>query len=291
MTQSPVSETAAEGSAVRTLDVLEFLARRSTPASAATIAEACSIPRSSLYALLGTLKQRRYVAYHAKERSWSLGPAAHELSAEAPLFAHGLAVLRALATAPGGLTEREMALRGELPRPAVDGILPYLTESDLVRPEGDGMFTLGLELVSLASRLTTVDHLRIMARPVLAELRDATNETASLIIEDGDSALYLDQVESPYTLRIGAWVGRRIPLGGTATGAALANPGICQVVEGAVEPGVIAVACALVIPDQSAAVNILAPSWRLNEFGVERACGMVESAARQISQRVRDDRR
>jgi IclR family transcriptional regulator, acetate operon repressor len=284
--QTP-SEATAEGSAVRTLDVLEFLARRSTPAPAAIIAMACSIPRSSLYALLRSLKERRYVVYHPKERTWSLGAAAHELSDAAPLFSHGLAVLRAFTAAPGGLTPRDIAVRGDLPRSVVERIVPYLEECDLIRADADGTYSLGLELVSLASRVATVDYLRIVARPFLTQLRDATRETASLIVLSGDHGLYIDQIESPYVLRISGWVGRRVPLQDTATGAAFADRGASHVVHDGVEPGVTSVACALDVPEQDAAISILAPTWRLREFGMERAQRMVETVARQIGLRAR----
>ena len=277
----------SEGSATRALDVLEFLARRSTPAPAAIIAMACSIPRSSLYALLRSLRERRFIVYHAKDRTWSLGAAAHELSDSAPLFTHGLAVLRAFTAAPGGLTLREIALRGELPRSVVERIIPYLEECDLIRTEPDGTYSLGLELVSLASRVATVDYLRIVARPLLTQLRDATRETASLIVLSGDHGLYVDQVESPYVLRISGWVGRRVPLRDTATGAAFADRGASHLVDDAVEPGVTSVACALEIPEQDAAISILAPTWRLREFGVEKAQNMVATVARQITLRAR----
>ena len=288
MTTSSTSRPESnEGSAGRTLDVLEYLARRSTPAPAAIIAMACDIPRSSLYALLRDLKARRYVVYHAKERTWSLGAAAHELSDAAPLFAHGLAVLRAFTAASGALTLREIALRGDLPRSVVERIMPYLEECDLVRIEPDGTYSLGLELVSLASRVAGVDYLRIVARPLLIQLRDATHETASLIVLSGDHGLYIDQVESPYVLRISGWVGRRVTLHDTATGAAFADRSVSHVVDDGVELGVTSVACALDIPQHDAAISILAPTWRLREFGVERAQRMVEGYARQIALRAR----
>ena len=277
-----------EGSATRTLDVLEFLARRATPAPAAIIAMSCGIPRSSLYALLRSLRERRFIVYHTKDRTWSLGAAAHELSDNAPLFTHGLAVLRAFTAAPGGLTLREIALRGDLPRSVVERIVPYLEECDLVRAEPDGTYSLGLELVSLASRVATVDYLRIVARPLLTQLRDATRETASLIVLSGDHGLYIDQVESPYVLRISGWVGRRVPLQDTATGAAFADRCASHLVHDAVEPGVTSIACALEIPEQDAAISILAPTWRLREFGTEKAQNMVETVARQITLRARN---
>ena len=202
------------------LDVLEFLGRRTSPAPASIIASSCHIPRSSTYGLLNLLKERRFVTYRADERAWSLGSAAFELSADAPLFAHGLAVLRAFATSSRGLTVQQIATGAGMSRVAVTRILPYLVESDLLHADPDGTYSLGLELVSLASRVGWVDRLRIAARTHLVRLRDATGETANLIVLDGDHAIYVDQVESSYALRHSGWVGRRVPLAGTATGAA-----------------------------------------------------------------------
>ena len=110
--------------AARVLDVLEFLGRRTSPAPASIIASSCHIPRSSTYGLLNLLKDRRFVTYRADERAWSLGSAAFELSADAPLFAHGLAVLRAFATSSRGLTVQQIATGAGMSRVAVTRILP-----------------------------------------------------------------------------------------------------------------------------------------------------------------------
>jgi IclR family acetate operon transcriptional repressor len=280
-----------ESSATRALDVLEFLARRTSPAPAAIIASHCDIPRSSLYALLRVLRSRRFVVYHEDKKTWSLGPAAHELSAAAPLFAHGLAVLHAFATTSRRLTPREITTSSGVPKVVVDRILPLLQESDMLHAEPDGSFSLGLELVSLASRVASVDSLRILARGPLMQLRDATQETASLIVKDGDHGLYVDQIESRYVLRISSWVGRRVPLEGTATGAAFADPHRAHLVREAVEPGVTALAKALDIHEPPAAISVLAPTWRLREFGEGRATEIIEAVAHRISASVpRQDR-
>jgi IclR family transcriptional regulator, acetate operon repressor len=273
--------------AARVLDVLEFLARRSTPAPASIIAASCRIPRSSTYGLLNLLRARRFVAYQPNERAWTLGSAAFELSAEAPLFAHGLAVLRAFATVSRGLTQQQIAGGAGMSRAAVARIIPYLIESDLLHVDTDGTYSLGLELVGLASRVGWVDRLRLAARAHLIRLRDATQETANLILLDGDHAIYIDQVESPYALRHSGWVGRRVPLAGTATGAAFLDRGRAHAAADAVELGVTAIACAIDLPDHDSAVSITAPSWRIEEFGVPRAQAIVEAVAREIAQRVR----
>jgi hypothetical protein len=50
---------------------------------------------------------------------------------------------------------------------------------------------------------------------------------------------------------------------------------------------VTAIACTIDLPDYDAAVGITAPSWRIEEFGVPRAEGMVEAIAREIALRLR----
>lgn len=285
-TKPSSGDESATGSAARILDVLEYLSRRTHPVPAARIGAACGIPRSSTYNLLRLLKARRYVTYRADGRTWSLGPAASELSADAPLFVHGMAVLRAFATSSRSLTPREIAVAAGISGAMVDRMLPFLVESDLLHEGSDGGYSLGLELVGLASRVGWVDRVRIACRPHLVRLRDATQETANLIVRDGDRALYIDQVESRYALRHSGWAGRRVPLDGTATGAAYADRSTSHVVADAVELGVTAITCAVDLPDEEVAVGITAPSWRIEEFGLWRAQGMVEAVAREISERL-----
>jgi len=273
------------GSAARTLDVLQFLSRSSHPVPAAIIGSACGIPRSSIYSLLNLLKERRFVTYWPGDRKWSLGPAASEISSNAPLFVHGLAALRAFAASGGSLSVREIAQRSGLSEATASRIAAHLVESDLLHEEGDGRYSLGLELVSLASRVGWVDRLRIICRPHLIRLRDATQETANLIVLDGDHALYIDQIESRYSLRHSGWVGKRVPLEGTATGAAFADRSTSHVASDTVELGVTAISRALSLPEGDAAISITAPKWRIEEFGIERAEQMVDAVAREIALR------
>jgi DNA-binding IclR family transcriptional regulator len=284
--QSKPEEEGTTWGAARVLDVLEFLGRRTSPAPASIIASSCHIPRSSTYGLLNLLRERRFVSYRADARAWSLGSAAFELSADAPLFAHALAVLRAFATHTHGLTVQQIATGAGMSRVAVTRILPDLVESDLLHADPDGTYSLGLELVSLASRVGWVDRLRIAARAHLVRLRDATKETANLIVLDGDHAIYVDQVESSFALRHGGWVGRRVPLAGTATGAAFQDRTTSHVARDAVETGVTSIVCAIDLSDNDAAVGITAPSWRVEEFGIARARQIVEAVAREIAQRA-----
>lgn len=275
-------------SAERSFDILEYLARRTTPASSGAIGLACGVPKSSLHNLLNLMKTRRLVTHHVADRTWSLGPRLYELTPDAPLFAHGLAVLRAYSRASAGLTPREISIIAELPPAVVRRIIPLMEEADLLWAQADGSYRLGLELFSLAARVSWIEGLRTAARPILAQLRDTTRETANLAVLDGDLAIYVDQVESRQALRYGGWVGRRIPLEGTALGAALKAPLEPYVVDGAVEEGVTAIACGIDGASPPAAVSVLAPSWRIERWGIEPAKRLVVAAARQVAERVPD---
>lgn len=271
-------------SAERAFDILEYLSRRTKPASSGTIGLACGIPKSSLHNLLNLMKARRLVAHHSADRTWSLGPRLLELAPDAPLFVHGLAVLRAYGMTSGGLTPREIGINAQLPQSVVRRIIPLMEEADLLWARPDGSYRLGLELFSLAARVGWVDRLRVAARPIITQLRDTTLETANLAVLDGDLAIYVDQAESWQALRSGGWIGRRISLEGTALGAALKNPFEVHVVDGAVEEGVTAIACGIEGAFPPAAVSILAPSWRIERWGIGPAKRLVAAAARQLGE-------
>lgn len=273
-------------SADRAFDILEYLSRRTEPAPSGAIGIACGVPKSSLHSLLNLMKGRRLVTHHESDRTWSLGPRLFELTPDAPLFAHGLAVLRAYGRASGSLTAREIGIHAELPQSVVRRIVPLMEEADLLWVQPDGSYRLGLELFSLAARVGWIDGLRAAARPILTQLRDTTRETANLAVLDGDLAIYIDQVESRQSLRYGGWIGRRVTLEGTAVGAALREPLEVQVVDGAVEEGVMAIACGVDGASPPTAVSVLAPNWRLERWGIEPAKRLVVAAARQVGELV-----
>ncbi len=267
-------------SAERTMKVLEFLARRTYPTPTMVIAQECDIPKSSLHNLLNTMRGRRFVTYHSDSRGWSLGSRLFEIAGDAPLLTHALAVFRAFGQSTQMLDAGEVARLSELPPMVVTRLLPVLEQNDLLAKTPGGCYRLGSQLVALASRVGDLDQLRVVTRPILTRLRDATRETANLVVLESDHAVYIDQVESRHALRHAGWVGRQIPLDNTASGAALGgDPGV-QVVRDSVEPGVTAVACR--IPRRGhphAALSVTGPNFRLEGAELARACAAVEAAA------------
>jgi IclR family transcriptional regulator, acetate operon repressor len=270
-------------SAERIMQVLDFLSRRTYPTPTMIISQECGIPKSSLHNLLNAMRRRRFVTYHRDSRAWSLGARVFEISAEAPLLAHALAILRVFGQEKDSLDTTQIARQSELPPAVVSRIVPMLEENGLLAETPRGQYRLGLQLVALASRVRGLDQLRIVARPFLMRLRDATGETANLIVLHDDHALYVDQVESRHALRHTGWVGRRVPLENTAAGAALRGATGAQTAHDTVELGVTAVACAILgTDDPQAAVGVTGPNFRLEGPDLTRASVAVETAAHAI---------
>lgn len=280
--ESDIGKVTAK-SAQRALDVLELLSGRESPTSAGAISQLTGIPRSSLHYLLVLLKDRRYAMYDQKGRAWALGPRIRELCSDLPLLTQGLLVLRAFESAPRDLSTREIATATGLPRLVVVNITSMMMKHGLLKPHPDGTYSLGLELVSLASRVSWADRLRRLARPHLVRLRDASGETANLVVLDEGHAIYIDQVESQYALRHSGWVGRHVPIEGTATGMALTDDTKVHMSTDTIEAGVTTVIRAVRDAELPAAVGITGPTWRIEESGIRRLAVMVEAIAAETA--------
>jgi IclR family acetate operon transcriptional repressor len=88
-----------------------------------------------------------------------------------------------------------------------------------VRQQPNRRYALGPRLIRLgesASRL-----LGAWARPYLAELVEATGETANMALLDGDEVVYVAQVPSRHSMRMFTEVGRRVLPHSTGVGKAL----------------------------------------------------------------------
>ena len=277
--RKPFADGRAAQAASRTLDVLEFFEHQSEAVPAAAIAASCSIPQSSLYTLLRMLRGRGYVSYSRGDKGWIRGRRLLDRKADGLRFADGMAVVEVVAAGGGGLSAADVAARSGLTRETVVSVLSALEGEDLVLPGSDGTFGVGRRLVALESPFGWTERLQAIARPILVHLRDASGETASLVVQDGDDALYLDQVESFYELRCGGWAGRRVSRTGTSAGAAFADASRPQVVADAVEAGVTAITSAAAGISPPVGVNVIGPTWRVKERGIQELTDLVQAAA------------
>ena len=284
MEQSQLRDARRASSADRTLAVLDLLADRGRPMRPMTMARECGIPRSTMYRLLGLMRSRGYVSRDGGDHAWTLGPRVLEIAGSAPTVDQALRVLEAFESTSPHLSVRDIAVRCGLDTQLVGRLAEAMLANGLLMAEEAGQLSLGPRVVALAARAAPIEHLVRTARPHLERLRDRTGETANLLVRDGGSAVYLDQAESPRTLRVSGWLGRRIPLASSASGAALTGSGV-HVVSGAVEPGVIAVACRIAGPRSvDAAVSVTAPTIRLRALRLERAKAEVAATAALIGE-------
>jgi DNA-binding IclR family transcriptional regulator len=266
---------------VRSVEVLTLLSGAARPVPAAMIARECGIPRSSTYEIVNALVEAGYA--EPADGGFRAGPRARELAGGATIGG-ALAVLESFEQDVTHLSPAELCRRSGLPLTRVEPLLEDLIAAGLLA-ESDGRVALGVRIAALAARSGPLHRLRAAARPVLAELRDRTGETANLIVRDGAEAVYLDQVESPHALRHAGWAGRRIALDRGAAAGALTGAAGAQVARDAVEVGVTAVACR--VPrahDPAAAVSVTAPTARMTKRKLIGCRAAVREAAQRLAE-------
>ncbi|HSZ38735.1 MAG TPA: IclR family transcriptional regulator [Trebonia sp.] len=119
---------------------------------------------------------------------------------------------------------REMAAALRLPPSSVHRLLGMLHEERLVARNPDGSYRLGLEFLRLAWKATARFPLATVARPVLDQLAEQTDESALLSVYDADRQLWMFAlaVESRHPLRYHLPMNVWVPLHNSASGFAIA---------------------------------------------------------------------
>ncbi|HUF99413.1 MAG TPA: helix-turn-helix domain-containing protein [Ilumatobacter sp.] len=148
--------------------------------------------------------------------------------------------------------------------------------------DDDGRFAVGPTLIRLVPRpdaTTALQRLLAAAQPRLDDVAAVTGESCYLAISDGAYATYIAWAEGTRAVRHVGWLGRHVPIEGTAIGAALALPGDCVSKAGAVEADITAIACAsIAVPGGPAVVSLLGPSHRLRGADRTTASAAVRQA-------------
>lgn len=137
-------------------------------------------------------------------------------------LARGLKILEILGDSDQGVGVTELAEQMGFDKGTASRMLHTLTKYGYAEKAEDGRsYRLGPMVVRLSRSLINRMPLRDTAKPYLQRLVDATGECAHLAIYSQGKALYIDQVESPETLRVNAEVGHIASLHNTALGKAL----------------------------------------------------------------------
>jgi DNA-binding IclR family transcriptional regulator len=146
------------------------------------------------------------------------------MSAAAPQSVDRIfAVLDYLAIEREGDTLARIARRVGAPKTSMVGLLAGMVGGGFLARDSNGVYTLGLGMMSLALRVTARTDFTRLARPVLQQLVADTGETALLgtLVPGANLAMYVDKVESANPIRYTVSLGERRELYSSAMGKLL----------------------------------------------------------------------
>ncbi len=147
-------------------------------------------------------------------------------------LARGLKILDLLGQAAEGASITELAETLGVDKGSASRLVATLRRYGYVeKAEDTRRFHLGSQVISLSRSVLTRLPLRETAKPYLRQLMERTGECAHLAVPAQGKVLYIDQVESPATLRVNAQVGTMNPLHCTALGKVLLAFGAVEVPE------------------------------------------------------------
>ncbi|MDQ3680610.1 MAG: helix-turn-helix domain-containing protein [Actinomycetota bacterium] len=187
-------------------------------------------------------------------------------------------ILDALESGP--LALGDLVAATGLARPTAHRLAQALEHHGLVDRDQEGRFLAGSRLARRS--------LEQLARPALAELRDATGESAQLYVPRNEGRLCVVSLESPHSLRTIVAVGAVLPMGRGSAGKALRGDagvrrhGWAQSVEER-EKGVASVSAPVYRDGRVvAAVSVSGPVERTTRSPGRRYARAVVAAARRI---------
>lgn len=123
-----------------------------------------------------------------------------------------------------GLSLSEISLALGLPKSSVHNILSVLTERGWVEREKDSRrYSLGLSVLYLAGRVGRRLRLEQVVQAQIDELAQASGETVHLGVLDPTDwqVMYVAKADSPRSVRLSSYVGKKVPAYCTALGKVL----------------------------------------------------------------------
>lgn len=132
-----------------------------------------------------------------------------------------LSILDALAASKGPLTLAELSRACDLVKPTVLRSLVSLEKGAYVLRLQSGSYQLGSKAFKLGASYARSFNIEIHAMPVLRDLANASGESASFNIRDGNTRICLFKVDSPQLVRAFVDVRAVTLVDGTSTGMSL----------------------------------------------------------------------
>lgn len=166
-------------------------------------------------------------------------------------------------------------------------LLRTLEAQEFIRREPDGRYTPGARLVQLGALALSNESLVSLASDAMSRMVEATGESCYLSVRGtGQTGLYIAIAEGTHSVRHTSWVGRSIPLHGSAAGAVLlgeADASDYVVVRQGVEDDVTAIAVPIVVGKRVvAALSSVIPSYRLRDEQASRIGELLVAEAASI---------
>lgn len=188
----------------------------------------------------------------------------------------------------GGTTLADASRAVDLAPSTALRLLRTLESSGFVRRDDEGSYRAGSRLMQLGARALGHESLIDVCHEEMVGLEEATGESVYLSVEGhAASALYISIVEGSHSVRHSNWVGRTIPLEGSAAGLVLRGetpPEGFVVVERGIERDVTAIASPIAAGERIVAViSILVPSYRMTEKSSQQCGALLAAAARRMS--------
>ncbi len=137
-------------------------------------------------------------------------------------LARGLKILDLLGQSSEGISITELSEHLAVDKGSASRLVATLTRYGYVeKDEITHRYHVGSRVVSLSRSVLTRLPLREAAKPYLRQMMEISGECSHIGIAAQGKVLYIDQVESPVSLRVNAQVGTLSPLHCTALGKVL----------------------------------------------------------------------
>ena len=121
-----------------------------------------------------------------------------------------------------GLGITELANRMGLAKSTIHRLLTSLKNQGYVRQDPlSERYLLGLKLIELGSVVTQSLEIRNIAKPLMNQLVQETGETTHLVVLEEGEVVYIEKIESPFTIRMYSLIGKRAPVHCTGVGKAM----------------------------------------------------------------------
>lgn len=187
-----------------------------------------------------------------------------------------------------GLVLSDLARQVGLAPSTTFRLLQSLSSKGFIGRDQSGAYRPGPIMMRLGAASLSQDNLVWVARRHMRQVVESTGESVYLAVEEPTGfALYIQVIEGTHSVRHANWVGRTVPMSGSAVGRALRGriaPGKAQALIGGVEPDVTAIAAPITTNGHViAALNLVVPTYRLSAEAQDRFVEILALAASDIS--------